>query len=433
MTHRAPLGAAPGNELNLHGAELTDPDILVNAHPDQVSRMLGSVSSPQARQAAAIYQASAHLHRDTDPVIRRQMLALDAARHGAPELSDCLISSPVEGEPDAEWRVEWATGPSRLGHTARPEDVEFAVATATIDGRLHTVVGGPDELVRIWDLATGEPVGEPLTGHEATVLAVATTVVDGCPHAVTGDMDGAVRVWDLTTGEPVGEPLIGHDDEVNCVATALIDGRPHVVTVGEDETTWMWDLATGEPVGEPLIDHEAGVLAMATATIDGHPHMVTGTFGGGVVVWDLRTGETARELNTGAGTNVMAVATTAIDGQPHAITTSYRDVVDPGDDDRLSLWDLTTGRQVADLEGDTDKVQAMATALIDGRPHAVTGGQRGRRHPELRGTVRVRDVATFRQAGRELLFPMPVHTVTVAANGWLIVGFGNEAAAFSRR
>ncbi|KAK1185002.1 hypothetical protein ACFV2X_00500 [Streptomyces sp. NPDC059679] len=42
-------------------------------------------------------------------------------------------------------------------------------------------------------------------------------------------------------------------------------------------------------------------------------------------------------------------------------------------------------------------------------------------------------MATFRQAGRELLFPMPVHTVTVAANGWLIVGFGNEAAAFSRR
>lgn len=276
MAHRAPLGTAPGNEPSLHGAELP------------------------------IYQASPHLHRDADPVIRRQLLALDAARHGAPELSDRLISSPVEGEPDAEWRVEWATGPSRLGHTARPEDVEFTVATAAIDGRLHVVVGGLDELVRIWDLATGEPVGEPLTGHESTVLAVATTVVDGCPHAVTGDMDGAVRVWDLTTGEPVGDPLIGHDDEVNCVATALIDGRPHVVTVGEDETTWIWDLTTGEPAGDPLIDHEAGVLAMATATID---------------------------------------------GQPHAITTSYRDVVDPGDDDRLSLWDLTTGRQVADLEG----------------------------------------------------------------------------------
>ncbi|MFE2947018.1 hypothetical protein ACFXHK_08275 [Embleya sp. NPDC059267] len=75
----------------------------------------------------------------------------------------------------------------------------------------------------------------------------------------------------------------------------------------------------------------------------------------------------------------------------------------------------------------------MATTVIDGRPHAITDGHRGRSYPTLRGTMRVWDPTTFRQAGRELLFPMPVHSVTAAPNDRLVVGFGSEAAALSRR
>jgi len=36
-----------------------------------------------------------------------------------------------------------------------------------------------------------------------------SVLATGSPIAVTGSADGTVRVWDLNTGAPVGDPLIG--------------------------------------------------------------------------------------------------------------------------------------------------------------------------------------------------------------------------------
>lgn len=72
---------------------------------------------------------------------------------------------------------------------------------------------------------------------------VATGVVDGRPVAVTGSLDTTVRVWDLATGRPIGKPLIGHTESVRAVATGVVDGRPVAVTGSSDETVRVWDLA----------------------------------------------------------------------------------------------------------------------------------------------------------------------------------------------
>jgi hypothetical protein len=53
---------------------------------------------------------------------------------------------------------------------------------------------GDVRAVRVWDLATGEQVGEPLTGNAHPVLAVATGVVDGRPVAVAGGEERFVDV-----------------------------------------------------------------------------------------------------------------------------------------------------------------------------------------------------------------------------------------------
>jgi len=75
----------------------------------------------------------------------------------------------------------------------------------------------------VWDLATGRPVGEPLTGHTSLVWAVATGVVEGRPVAVSGSGDETVRVWDLATGRQVGPELVF--PAAVCAVAVTSDGR----------------------------------------------------------------------------------------------------------------------------------------------------------------------------------------------------------------
>lgn len=49
------------------------------------------------------------------------------------------------------------------------------------------------------------------------------TLPDGTPVVVSGgsEADGSVRVWRLADGSSVGEPLPGHDGEVSAVAVGF--------------------------------------------------------------------------------------------------------------------------------------------------------------------------------------------------------------------
>ncbi|MFF4668266.1 hypothetical protein [Streptomyces sp. NPDC001279] len=115
-------------------------------------------------------------------------------------------------------------------------------------------------------MTTRQQFCEPLQDHvRSTVDAVATGVLDGRPVAVSSGQDRRVRVWDLTSGEPVGEPLTGHTDGVYGVATGVVEGRPVAVTGSGDGTVRVWDLATGRPSG-PELAFPAEVFAVAFAS-----------------------------------------------------------------------------------------------------------------------------------------------------------------------
>jgi WD40 repeat protein len=292
--------------------------------------------------------------------------------------------------------VEWATGSqveSRFGHTpAGYDDRVTAVATVDIDGRPHAVTGSEDETVRIWDLTTGDQVGDPLTGHEGSmgsVTAVATVDIDGRPHVIAGAGDGdmgapfydagSLWVWDLTTGEQLGEELAGHDSLVTTVATVDIDGRPHAVTGSEDamllsgSEVRVWDLTLDKQVGDQLEGHVGSVGA------------------------------------------VTAMTTVQIDGRPHAV------IVTGGE---MRVWDLTTRQPVGEpLVTHDDDVHAVVTVELDGHLCAVTGS--------ADGTVRVWDLATRRRTGPELVFPSEVHALAVTADNRLAVAFGQDVAVLS--
>ena len=71
------------------------------------------------------------------------------------------------------------------------------------------VSGSDDHTVRLWDATTGQPIGEPLTGHKGDGVAAWRSAPTGS-RIVSGSDDSTVRLWDATTGQPIGVPLEGH-------------------------------------------------------------------------------------------------------------------------------------------------------------------------------------------------------------------------------
>ena len=113
-----------------------------------------------------------------------------------------------------------------------------ASALATLDGRAVLIIGHEDGRLSLWDVATGEPLGETDAGHDGEVLAIAAT--DSL--AVTGGKDETVRVWDLRARAPRAQPLTGHSYEVQAVALAERAGHPVVVSGSDDQTVRVWEL-----------------------------------------------------------------------------------------------------------------------------------------------------------------------------------------------
>jgi WD40 repeat protein len=142
-----------------------------------------------------------------------------------------------------------AIGEPLRGHEDKVNSVRSARTAPASSPRLGTTP-------RIWDAATGKPIGEPLKGHLSTVSSAVfsadgTRIVtasvlsagfspDG-KRIVTASADKTTRVWDAATGKPIGEPLAGHDGNVNSAAFNP-DGQ-RIVTASDDGTAQIWDVA----------------------------------------------------------------------------------------------------------------------------------------------------------------------------------------------
>ena len=62
--------------------------------------------------------------------------------------------------------------------------------------------------IRLWDAATGQQIGEPLTGHTGSSVNSVAFSPDGS-RIVSGSYDTTLRLWDADSGQQIGEPLSG--------------------------------------------------------------------------------------------------------------------------------------------------------------------------------------------------------------------------------
>ena len=370
---------------------LEDPLYLLTVDPARLVPHLDTARSAPAQAAAAVYRQSAHHLAPLDRPSRASQLELTAYRLGCRDLAARIAVAA----PDRPWQTRWSHGHWVAGYQVITDHTGAVVAVAAAalpDGTPVIISGGRDRTVRVWRLADGTPVGEPLRGHDGRVRAVAAgKLPDGTPVIISGGRDRTVRVWRLPDGTPVGEPLRGHDGRVNAVAAAALpDSTPVIISGGRDRTVRVWRLPDGTPVGKPLTGHDREVYAVAAGKLpDSTPVIISGGRDGTVRVWRLADGTPVGKPRTGHHGWVNAVAAGKLpDGTPV--------IISGGRDGTVRVWRLADGTPVGEpLRGHDGWVYtAAAAALPDSTPVIISGAGDG--------TVRVWRLADGTPVGEPL-------------------------------
>ena len=141
-----------------------DPGFLLAADPPQLLAALDTTTSTPARAAGGAYRSALPLIRRHPPAEHAAYLGL-AARCGRAEALADRIDADGLASP---WRPGGRPGSCNAPTSSSPATTGAvtAVAAAELDGRPVVISGSDDRTVRVWDLATGAPVGDPFTGHD---------------------------------------------------------------------------------------------------------------------------------------------------------------------------------------------------------------------------------------------------------------------------
>jgi len=224
------------------------------------------------------------------------------------------------------------------GNSSTVESVAFSP-----DGK-ELASGGDSNTIMFWDVATGQPLGAPLTGHKSYVISVAFSP-DGKMLA-SGSMDNTIILWDVATRQPLGAPLIGHKDSVFSVAFSP-DGKT-LASGSADKTVILWDVTTRQPLGAPLAGHADYVNSVAFSP-DGKT-LASGSVDKKIIVWDVATGQPLGAPLIGHKDSVFSVAFSP-DGKTLASGSADKTII---------LWDVTTRQPLgAPLAGHSDTVNSV--------------------------------------------------------------------------
>jgi WD40 repeat protein len=199
---------------------------------------------------------------------------------------------------------------------------------------------GPPTLI-LWDVATGEPIGEPLEGHRSNILSVAFSP-DGKLIA-SASLDGQILLWDASTGEHFGNALLGHSGLVTCVAFSP-DGT-RLASGSDDNTVRIWDLTTRQSAA--VLTHPDDVWSLAWSPDS--KYVASASADSIVRLWNTETSEPGTEFRALKGHRglVRSIAWSP-DGQSLASASIIGEQTQTktATGGEVILWDVLTGEVI---------------------------------------------------------------------------------------
>lgn len=147
------------------------------------------------------------------------------------------------------------------------------------DGK--TLAAGFEGGVLLWDVDSRQRLYELLRGHTDWVMSVAISP-DGTTLA-SGGNDGNIILWDIASGQIIGDPLRGY--AADGITSVAFSPNGKVLASGfTDGTISLWEVANGKPLGPALQGHTHMVWRVVFSP-DGK-YLVSGAEDGSGFIWD---------------------------------------------------------------------------------------------------------------------------------------------------
>jgi WD40 repeat protein len=241
-------------------------------------------------------------------------------------------------------------------------------AFTAVDGRPLLATAGSDEMVRVWDPATGRQLRELEAHHDEAYSVCAFTAENGHTLLASSGDEPTVRVWDPATGEQRGTMPGPTGSPWSVCAFPAGDGQALLATAGDEETVPVWDLATGEQ--RQALAGAAGGAWSVCAFPAGDGRMLLAGGGDEVRVWDPASGPLPRALEGGTG-RVISVCALASHGRVL--------LASGGADAKVRIWDPAAWKLLRTLDGHTGKIWDMCVLeLPEGKTVLVSADDDGR-------------------------------------------------------
>ncbi len=339
------------------------------------------------------------------------------------------------------------------------------------DGR-WALAGSADSKVYLWDAETGHQL-RTFSGHESPVFAVAFSP-DG-RQALSGSWrDVTVRLWDVETGQELRQ-FEGHTEPISQTVFSP-DGRL-ALTGSADRTMRLWDVATGTLLR--IYVHPTGVCSVAISpdgrwAVSGSGSKTTSEGGTTVAgydytvrLWDVASGEVLGQAENFtsaidgvaispdgrsvlAGCNDGTLRLLRLPEPPSlpiteirrlsghtgpveqvALSSDGRQALSCSQDQTLRLWNVQTGEQIRQFEGDGAKDMARRVALSpDGKLaasscHCLWKGDQLFVPTDY--SIRLWDVDTGREKLRFLGHTKPVYGLAFTPDGRRVLSASDDA------